>query len=368
VRSSILVLIVVAGCVEDRPRLVGESVGVHASGFADPASPAFHGHDLERRGWDLRVCARCHGDDFAGGTAEVSCRTCHTDGPTTCTTCHATPPATGAHAVHAMACATCHPVPSTWDAAGHVLGDAPPAEVVFTGLGSGGRYEASRCQNVACHAGGEAPTWQTPAAGPTCGRCHAMPPASHAMGTTAYACAACHPASAPHADGVVQVGRQPGCGGCHGGASSAAPPVDLSGGTLTTSPGVGAHQAHLTGPLRLRGPIACATCHLVPSELASPGHIDSGAPAEVVASLGWTPDSQTCATSGCHGASPPRWTDSGVVACGSCHGVPPASHDPGLPLTSCASCHPRTVDGFGNILLTDEGRGSEHIDGDVDLL
>jgi hypothetical protein len=34
-------------------------------------------------------------------------------------------------------------------------------------------------------------------------------------------------------------------------------------------------------------------------------------------------------------------------------------------LTDCASCHPGTVDAFGNILVTDQI--SEHINGVVDL-
>jgi hypothetical protein len=58
-------------------------------------------------------------------------------------------------------------------------------------------------------------------------------------------------------------------------------------------------------------------------------------------------------------------------ASGSCHGIPPATaaHRPDLPLTSCATCHPRTVDGFGNILVSSVPGGltSEHINGIVDL-
>jgi hypothetical protein len=35
-----------------------------------------------------------------------------------------------------------------------------------------------------------------------------------------------------------------------------------------------------------------------------------------------------------------------------------------MPLTSCATCHPGTVDAFGNIIVT--GTNSEHINGVVD--
>jgi hypothetical protein len=175
---------------------------------------------------------------------------------------------------------------------------------------------------------------------------------------------------AHHLDGAVTIGRDPSCHGCHGDASSPAPPRDLAGATAITSPGVGAHRAHLDGPRRLRGPIPCETCHRVPATLLAPGHLDSAAPAEVEPGLGWDRASQTCAAT-CHGAARPRWTSSGEVVCGSCHGIPPAdaAHAPGLPLTSCVTCHPRTVDAFGNILLRSGPGGltSEHLDGDVDL-
>jgi hypothetical protein len=40
-----------------------------------------------------------------------------------------------------------------------------------------------------------------------------------------------------------------------------------------------------------------------------------------------------------------------------------------MQLTDCASCHPATVDGFGNILRTGPpgAETSEHMDGTVDL-
>ena len=57
----------------------------------------------------------------------------------------------------------------------------------------------------------------------------------------------------------------------------------------------------------------------------------------------------------------------GQVSCGSCHGIPPsdAAHAPTMTLTSCATCHPGTVDAFGNILVTNGI--SEHMNGVVDL-
>lgn len=387
------VLLVVAACAEERPRPDGTPVGgVHAAGILDPSSDAFHGREVARRGWDLRVCASCHGDDAAGGAARVPCATCHEGGATACATCHQEGPETGAHREHraaGAACAECHTVPARWDDPGHVLDDLPPAEVAFGALANATpapadragppRFIEGRCENVYCHGdalhagGGQAlrPRWEEPAPTGGCDRCHGAPPPSHAPGAPIVRCESCHP-EAPHLDGAVQIGRAPGCGGCHGGAASAAPPKDLLGNAFTTAIGVGAHQAHLQAPARLRGPIACETCHRVPAQLLDAGHLDSPPPAEVAVGLGWDRAAASCATAWCHGPAAPVWTETGGASCGTCHGVPPAtaSHTPGLPITACAACHPRTIDPAGAIRIFDGPNGptSEHIDGDLDLL
>jgi predicted CxxxxCH...CXXCH cytochrome family protein len=385
----LLTIALIASCTDERVPAelctTDCTTGVHPAGFPDPASPAFHGRDLERRNWDFALCASCHGTDLSGGSAQVSCLSCHRKGPTACTTCHRDGPTSNAHTVHAgrnVQCAECHTVPARWDDDGHILHDGPgPAQVMFAPLAATTHAPADRagapswdgatCSNVYCHgdalhaAGGAAtrPRWDAPATG-ACDSCHASPPPGHARSD----CASCHPTSAPHIDGAVQVGRTTGCDGCHGTAASPAPPFDLSGNTFTTAIGVGAHQAHLQASSRISAPIPCATCHAVPSSLDSAGHIDSTGPAEVAPSLAWDRTTRTCASASCHGPARPRWTSTGEVSCGTCHGIPPASpsHAPGMPLTSCASCHPGTVDAFGNIIVT--GQSSEHINGVVDHL
>ena len=369
--------------------------GVHQPGILDPASDQFHGKLVQQNGWDLTTCARCHDQSKPG--AAPACTTCHEDGPTACTTCHGQPPDVGAHLVHVRGgtsdCVKCHVTPATWDANGHIYTDGqlnpPPAVITFGALASTTpdpaqrkgppAFDGTRCQNVYCHgaafddarATNTAPAWNGGPAEATCGSCHGLPPASH--GDDTYPCATCHPADAPHVDGIVETRATGTCVGCHGSAASPAPPTDLAGDTLTTALGVGAHQAHLQGPHRLRGPVPCATCHKVPTDVFDPGHIDSGPPAEVDASLGWDRTSQTCATSGCHGSARPVWTDSDTaqIACGTCHGIPPAdaAHAPGLTITDCATCHTQTVDAFGNIIVTDTPNGptSEHINGSVDF-
>ena len=385
----LLLIALLAACADERvlsAPCTACTPTVHPAGFADPNSDAFHGADLQRRNWDFAVCAGCHGDDFAGGKAKVSCLTCHAAGPTACTTCHGDGPTSNAHAAHrgkGVACAECHVVPAKWDDDGHILHDGiaitTPPKIVFGARANLTPVPADRagpptfdgqtCTNVYCHgaalhaAGGtaSAPRWDDPAPVGTCDRCHGNPPPSHARSD----CASCHPASAPHIDGIVQVGSSSGCTGCHGSGDSPAPPRDLAGNMFTTAIGVGAHQAHLHS--RISTPIACATCHLVPGTIDAPGHIDTPPPAEVVATVGWDRTTQTC-TASCHGPARPVWTTSGAASCGTCHGIPPvdANHTPAMTLTSCASCHPSTVDAFGNIIVTNGT--STHVNGVVDAL
>ena len=332
------------------------AVTIHERGIQDEDSEVFHGKLLANADWDFARCASCHGEDFAGGTSGASCITCHQAGPTACETGHRDDQlGTGSHALHrdaSLSCGECHVVPDRWDAAGHIVGDRAPAEVTFgaratitidpadrTGPPA---FDGTRCANVYCHgavtpaAGGAnpQPVWNAPAVG-GCASCHAAPPPSHARND----CGTCHPQSAPHVDGAVQIGKTDDCSGCHGSAASSAPPYDLAGNLFTSALGVGAHQAHLQAPSGLRGPIACATCHAVPPSVTAIGHLDA-APAEVDPALGWNRSTETC-TTWCHGVAQPRWTSHGDVVCGSCHGAPPADadHDPGMSITTCANCH-----------------------------
>ncbi len=372
-------IILLAACADERERPDAGTLqaGVHPAGILDPQSEQFHGKELARHDASFALCATCHGENLDGGKAKVSCLGCHAQGPTACVTCHGDGPTTNAHPVHRvagkLACAECHVVPATWDAEGHIVRggkiDPAPAEVTFGALaGAAATFDGERCTNVYCHgstlvAGGglmTSPIWTDATPAGNCTSCHGKPPPSHAPG--ASECASCHPVGSPHVDGIVQVGTS--CNGCHGSTASPAPPRDLAGNQFTTALGVGAHQAHL-GASGLRGPIACATCHQVPTAVASPGHIDSALPAEVEPGLGWDRASATCTSAWCHGMARPVWTSSGQVTCGSCHGIPPPSHTPGMPITQCASCHPRSVTPQGGILFVNGT--TEHLDGDVDV-
>lgn len=401
-----VVVLALAACASERELPDASPVaGVHPAGFADEHSPSFHVFKIVELGYDLAICAECHGSDFAGGASQVSCLRCHPSGPDACTTCHRDGPTSGVHTRHRAAgqgCEQCHVVPARWDAEGHVrrngAADLPPAEVTFGALANASldpadrdgpaTYDAGTCTNVYCHgsvlhAGGgsaTAPRWDaTPVGG--CTSCHGAPPPSHAQAE----CTSCHK-NAPHIDGVLEVGSD--CNGCH-----RTTPVfaSLAGSTLTVDPRVGAHQAHLTGASRLRGPIACEECHQVPAQITSPGHLDSLLPAEVFpagagvlaradgAAPAWDHDTASCAGSYCHGGgaalaadtSPgllrtPVWNAGDQTFCGSCHGIPPSTHSQALTVRDCATCHP-SVDAFGNPVF-DLAGASRHLDGVIDVL
>jgi predicted CxxxxCH...CXXCH cytochrome family protein len=194
---------------EPQPR----TLEVHPAGWIDPPSPAFHGKEIRSQGWQMESCLKCHGNDYRGGIAEVSCLTCHENTPEDCTTCHgglvddlpAPPPdidgntestarGVGAHTHHleegelrvAVECSSCHRVPSSVYQAGHVDSDLP-AEVVFSGLAVADSakptWDGESCSNVYCHGNFElgnkdnAPIWTlVDGSQAECGTCHGLPP------------------------------------------------------------------------------------------------------------------------------------------------------------------------------------------------
>jgi predicted CxxxxCH...CXXCH cytochrome family protein len=335
-----LVILLLAGCAEERALCDAcpAPAGVHPAGYLDDTSHAFHGKDLERRGWSFALCQSCHGDDFSGKPGAPSCLSCHANGPTACDTCHGTPPTTGAHVAHraqGFACSECHVMPDAWDTPGHILDEdrnpiAGPAKVTFGALANrdvtpprrsapaSWDHDGDTCANVYCHGGVLAdaaakhaqPTWHGGPDQISCGGCHGKPPATHAQSE----CAKCHPTGGPgstrHIDAVIDVGDGSGsCTGCHGDATSPAPPRGLHGETATSALAVGAHRAHLVAG-RLRGPLACSECHRVPAAVTSAGHLDTALPADLEfgvlattdgATPAWDRTTATCSSVYCHG-------------------------------------------------------------------
>jgi predicted CxxxxCH...CXXCH cytochrome family protein len=215
--------------------------------------------------------------------------------------------------------------------------------------------------------GAPSPTWVT-AGSLGCTSCHGLPPpAPHPQITD---CSRCHGDVVAadnrtivernrHVDGIVDVTLDARCTTCHGGVNPA-PPLDLSGQSSTSSPGVGAHQTHVAGTPRSR-PVPCGDCHDTPSDVFDPGHLDTPPPAEVVfngaaVAFGGTPSyaGGTCQGTSCHGGAfpaghasggsntTPLWTlvDGTQATCGACHGLPPpAPHPRGDLNPTCGACH-----------------------------
>ena len=147
------------------------------------------------------------------------------------------------------------------------------------------------------------------------------------------------------------------CNTCHGKfvgnpADSAdwAPPTDLTGNRSTLDRGVGAHQAHLPALSGQFARVGCAVCHTVPGSVGASSHIDTTAGAEIAFSglaladsshPEWKVENGSCSATYCHGAGTPVWTqvDGTWNACGSCHGIPPASHPEWVILDYCYLCH-----------------------------
>ncbi len=296
-----------------------------------------------------------------------------------------------------ISCAACHPVPAVNR---HANGTT---QVTFSGLSvTGGitsaSYASPTCSATYCHGnftGGNgtaaAPAWNaSPGAQLACTSCHQAPPPANASShhPPNPNCVVCHGANystttvnaATHVNGTVEHAPATGCTQCHGDVTvsgvantdvRAAPGGDASAidahgnaATATTARGVGAHAKHLTGTTWRSAPIACAECHAVPAT-GDVAHAN-GNPLltfGTLASTAWagkpaiTPTwngaggaaSTTCSSVYCHGAFPgglnpsPSWTSPGSVACGSCHGIPPAFQSDGVTAhttsTACGSCH-----------------------------
>ncbi len=370
----LLVLGLPLACEELRER-DDEAEGIHPSGWIEETSPQFHGAYLKSQGYPLGGCRDCHGDQYDGGTVEVSCTTssCHTEGVEACGTCHGKGtdprPATGAHDAHLFACTACHPEPSSAREAQHPNG---MVDIAFTGLGlndgSLPKWDAvsQTCSQVYCH-GTSSPLWRTPTGSLPCDTCHEAPPTSHerwSVAQTTESCVNCHPGagSKGHVDGKVLVAELA-CDTCHGSDPTGAPPSALDGSTSPSDRGVGAHARHLDPNLsgRIGKAVACVVCHHVPDNLNDAGHLDDLSPADVeLPGQGmFFEGTGRCVTS-CHWDKTPGPAfndDSGNErACDACHGFPPAQTREGTPhpqvagdLSLCVGCHgfdPKThVDG-----------------------
>lgn len=172
----------------------------HPVGFA---AADVHGLEAKMQSQD---CRACHGADLTGGTSNVSCDSCHTQGwRKDCLFCHGgTDNDTGAppeeldgqtdpqllrfraHTAHVMAewtssleCTECHTMPTDVLSEGHMFDDTPGvAEVTFVdGLANAATYEgAGTCSTNYCHGNGQGDNGTVEHTETmTCESCHAGP-------------------------------------------------------------------------------------------------------------------------------------------------------------------------------------------------
>ena len=395
-------------------RAGGRRLYFHPRGWSTPTTEVFHGTKLRGTGYQLDGgtfnCMGCHGEDLAGGKAEVTCHECHGATLFACNQCHgsttnAAPPkalsgssltsapGVGAHQTHVRDgalhvgydCSKCHIKPVDPFESGHFQVDGGPedgrAEVVFAYDGGRGSYSLSEltCTGTSCHAPledatakNQRPTWNKVGQKEAeCGSCHGVPPPNH---STEQECGICHKGAyadggvvvAMHANGTVNVGLEGDaklltCTSCHGDAVAFRDVHESTDPTVVT---VGAHQAHLSAKHRISAPILCSQCHRMPTEVRSPGHIDQPRPAVVFPSF--QPDSGTIAW---NDNAVPQW-DRTTKTCTNvyCHGLgnrgaldtsPSKLSQVGWTLGDsqlfCGSCHgvpPNTVVHAGAVGLT----------------
>ncbi|MBW2262159.1 MAG: CxxxxCH/CxxCH domain-containing protein [Deltaproteobacteria bacterium] len=292
---------------------------------ADEASPSFSRGDATCSG------AYCHGATLASGTLTTPVWTVVDGTQAACGTCHGLPP--GAPHTDSGDCGMCH---------GSVIDSS--LSWVDPGLHINGRVDVGSNHPEGWTDPGQhgAGFLEDPS---SCRICHGD---DLSGGFAGVSCETCHP------------GFRTDCTFCHGGTDNAtgAPPVDLTGATQTSLSGVGAHTSHVSTASTWHADIACSSCHLVPEEALTVGHIDPG-PVEVVwggiaDADGSVPlfDGTACSGVYCHGSSlfsggsllVPVWTtvDGSQAACGACHGLPP--DPPHVTDTSCVTCHGSVVD------------------------
>ena len=392
------------------------------------------------------ACQLCHGAviasfDLATQKAVWANGAAHINGQVevaalTCTSCHGNPAtqspappngthgetattdaAVGAHASHLagadwhrqVQCGDCHVVPTDVTHTNGVVDWQWSGPAVTATTAPTWDPTTLSCQTVACH-GATLPNAATPTATTpvwtqvdgsfkSCGQaCHQTPPGgTHPKST---ACQLCHGAviqsfdpatqlatwtqSAKHIDGVVDVAVLT-CTSCHGDAATQnpAPPTGTHGETATTDPGVGAHQAHLSGGAWHR-PVQCVDCHLVPTSMTHTDGVTELAWSSVAAGTGTptlSPAAQTCSNVACHGDTAamasnnpaakhqPVWTqvDGGFATCGqACHQTPPAGNHPQS--QACELCHGAVIQHWDAATQTATWQDSaRHVDGVVDV-
>lgn len=212
-----------------------------------------------------------------------------------------------------------------------------------------------------------------------CKSCHG---GDYSGGTSGVSCLTCH-TNGPEA-----------CNTCHGNDDHIYPPKSLSGNTLNTQQGVGAHVKHLDTDSTQRNSavVECVECHLPVTSFDDPNHISKDNQAFATIVFGdlaktvtdgitpnpvWNKETQTCSSVYCHGmfkngnqGTSPVFNNPSSGACGTCHGnattgnpLPGGTHPTFYPnLNQCYLCHGGVINQNGTFK-----NKSRHINGIVDF-
>lgn len=325
-------LLFLAACSDPQtaPTGVSEKVSVHEPGWTAPASSSFHGAALASKQFDASECRQCHGSQFDGGIANVSCKTCHASYPhpanwigahssfvkttnynlKSCQGCHGQD--YGTKKIN-NSCLTCHTKPGGPEACntchGNFSGDPTDLKMVAPPRGLKGETSPTT-PAVGAHQAHFAYFDKSPAA-TTCQECHALPQNFSAAGHI-------------DADGRAEA---------------------IFKGALVTVKTEGG--ARVPNAIYNTANNSCTNtyCHGNWGLLKSQSQNDFIFIADKMEGLN----------------AAPKWTDSASAACGTCHGLPPVGHQP-YDLTRCFVCHPGVVDENGNI-----NDKTQHLNGKVNV-
>ncbi len=329
--------------------LIDPNTGKHAANWMT-GDPIVHGATAEQ---DFSVCKSCHGDDYRGGIAKISCYGCHNgpglnhptpgwvvplSSPTTtpfhktdtaqCTKCHgADYLGGGSH----IACIKCHLEGPT---SVHVLSWGSTSAGVTNGHPDYVETHGTvKCQNGYCHGlpSLTADVWNG-LSGPHCnGTCHSWP-----FNPTSLVCGSCH--------GIPPAGSQyPDVAGSH------LVHTALTGTTLT----------------------GCSVCHNgTDGASGNPDHSNNVVEISVsplynakTGTAAYDPASATCSQVSCHGGqATPNWLSGAIdvnTQCTLCHSYGTSQYnsyvsgqhylhvlDPGngpQPKLFCTDCHDTTL-------------------------